>query len=205
MTSHPYCFILFSLCTLVEDMDTFQPAYVSLILGLVLTEEISLSWLNASMMVRASPSVSAHTLISPIASDLLRKAVVFVLALASVARGNAQQVLTLVGIALAVMVLLANLGARAWLFMRWRPQRYDGCGASVVAYIGAIVTGVIFPFMGHRNIEVGGKAAMEYVIRTAFIVAVIFVVSDIDEVQRFLVVGSEVRPTLVHQLSPSCA
>lgn len=173
-------------------MDTFQPAYLSLILGLVLTEEISLSWLNSSMMVRAAPSVSAHTLISPIASDLLRKTVVFTLALAGVARDTAQQMLTLIGISLAVMVLLANLGSRAWYFLRWRPQRYDGCGASLVAFISAILTGLIFPFMGHRSIEVGGKAAMEYVIRTSFFAAAAFVISDLDEIQKFIVIGSEV-------------
>jgi hypothetical protein len=38
----------------------------------------------------------------------------------------------------------------------------------------------------------GGKGALEYVLRTAVLVAVIFVVSDIDELQRFLVIGSEV-------------
>jgi hypothetical protein len=181
----------------VQSMDTFQPAYLSLILGLVLTEEISLSWLNASMMVRAAPSVGAHTLISPIASDLLRKAVVLILALAGVARDLPQQILTMVGVALSMIVLCANLGSRAWLFMRWQPQRYDGCGASLVAYIGAVVTGLVFPFMGHRSIEVGGKAAVEYVIRTAVIVAIVFVASDIDQVQKFLVIGSEVRALCV--------
>jgi hypothetical protein len=178
---------------IVQSLDTFQPAYLSLILGLVLTEEISLSWLNSSMMVRAAPSVGAHTLISPNASDLLRKAVVMLLALAGIARDLTQQVLTLTGITLSIVVLCANLGSRAWYFMRWRPQRYDGCGASLLAYIGAVVTGLIFPYMGHRNIEVGGKAAMEYVIRTALFVAIVFVASDVNAVQRFLVVGSEVR------------
>jgi hypothetical protein len=34
---------------------------------------------------------------------------------------------------------------------------------------------------------------MEYVIKTALTVAVIFVISDFDEVQKFIIVGSEVR------------
>lgn len=147
------------------------------------------------MMVRAAPSVSAHSLISPVASDLLRKIIVFDLAIASAAaRGLPQQIMTLVGISLASVVLLANLGARAWHFLRWKPQRYDGFGAALLAYIMAVVTGLVLPYLGHRNVEVGGKAAMEYVIRTAFVVALGFAISDLDEVQKFLVIGSEVRP-----------
>jgi len=144
------------------------------------------------MMVRAAPSVSAHTLISPVASDLLRKAVIFVLALAGATSGTTQQYMTLIGIGGAIVVMLANLGARAWHFLRWRPQRYDGVGGSLMAYVSAVLMGIVFPYMGHRNIEVGGKAALEYVIRTAFFVAAAFVISDLDAVQAFLVVGSEV-------------
>lgn len=130
---------------------------------------------------------------SPVAPDLLRKTVVFILAIAGAATGYIQQIMTLVGIGLACLILLANLGARAWHFMRWKPQRYDGAGAALLAYLGAVCTGIVLPYMGHRNIEVGGKAAMEYVIRTSFLVAVAFVVSDIDAVQQFIVIGSEVR------------
>lgn len=177
----------------VEDIDTFKPAYISLILGLVLTEEISLSFLNASMMVRAAPSISAHTLTSPIANDLIRKLILFILAIAGVTSGMTNKIMTLVGIGSAILVMLANLGARAWLFLRWQPQKYDGRGASIVAYLAAIGTGIVFPYLGHRNIEVGGKAGLEYVIRTSFFVAVGFVISDLDAVKSFLVIGSEVR------------
>jgi hypothetical protein len=91
------------------------------------------------------------------------------------------------------MVLLANLGSRAWHFLGWYPQRYNGMSASIVAYMAAVATGIFIPYMGHRDIEVGGKAAMEYVIKTALLVAVVFVISDLDEVQKFIIVGSEVR------------
>ena len=49
------------------------------------------------------------------------------------------------------------------------------------------------PYLGHRSIQAGGKAAMESVLRAAFVVAVVFVVSDHDDFQKFLVVGSQVR------------
>jgi hypothetical protein len=174
-------------------LNTFKPAYLSLILGLVLTEEISMSWLNASMLVRAMPSVSAHSLVSHLGSDQIRKTLLLCLALAGAAEGTTQRVLTFTGISLACMVLLANLGSRAWHFLGWHPQRYNGMSASIVAYTAAVATGIFIPYMGHRDIEVGGKAAMEYVIKTALLVAVVFVISDIDEVQKFIIVGSEVR------------
>jgi hypothetical protein len=174
---------------------TFKPAYLSLVLGLVLTEEISMSWLNASMLVRATPSVSAHSLVSSVGSDMLRKGLLLCLALAGAATGTMQRVLTLTGISLACMVMLANLGSRAWHFLGWHPQRYNGMSASIFAYMAAVATGILVPYMGHRDIEVGGKGAMEYIIKTALLVAAVFVVSDFDEVQKFIIVGSEVRDT----------
>lgn len=174
-----------------EVVDTLRPAYLSLILGLVLTEEISLSWINSSMMVRASPSVSAHTLLHGTGSDLSRKAVVLSLALAGAATGDLQKYMTVGGITLACLVLLANLGSRAWLFLKWKPLRYQGPGASVVAYLAAVATGIVVPYMGHRSMEIGGKASVEHVIKTGVIVALIFLASDLDEVQKFLIVGSE--------------
>lgn len=172
-------------------MDSLRPAYLSLILGLVLTEEISLSWINSSMLVRASPSVSAHTLVQGTGSDLSRKAVVLCLALAGAATGKLQKYMTLGGISLACLVLLANLGSRAWLFMKWRPLRYQGHGAGVLAYLAAVATGAVLPYMGHRSMEIGGKASVEHVIKTGVIVALVFLASDFDEVQKFLIVGSE--------------
>ena len=48
------------------------------------------------------------------------------------------------------------------------------------------------PYLGHRAIQADGKAAMESVLRAAFAVAVVFIISDHDDIQKFLVVGSEV-------------
>lgn len=174
-----------------DTVDSLRPAYLSLILGLVLTEEISLSWINSSMLVRASPSVSAHTLLHGTGSDLSRKAVVLTLALAGAASGNLQKYMTLAGISLACLVLLANLGSRAWLFLKWKPLRYQGPGSSVAAYLAAVATGAVFPYMGHRTMEIGGKASVEHVLKTGIIVALIFLASNLTEVQKFLIIGSE--------------
>jgi hypothetical protein len=190
--------LLFSLCDIAENLvESLKPAYLSLILGLVLTEEISLSGLNASMMVRAEPSISAHYLHSPFGPDILRKVLVFCLAVAGATTGKLQAALTLGGIGAACMSLTANLGARAWHFLHWKPMRYRGPGADLVAYGLAIATGVFLPYVGHRTISSGGKGALESVIRSALLVAVLFLISDYDEIQSFLVVGSEVGGIVV--------
>jgi hypothetical protein len=174
----------------LTDADpNLKPAYLAVVLGLVLTEEISLSWLNASMLIRATPSVSAHSLTSSPGSDWLRKLVLFTLAFASATNHWG---LTMAGVVGAMILLLANLGARSWHALGWRPLRYTGLGSFWIAYLLAVGTGLVFPYMGHATIATGGKGAMEYVLRTAVLVAVIFILSDIDELQRFLVVGSEV-------------
>jgi hypothetical protein len=174
-----------------NTIQNLKPAYLSLVLGLVLTEEISLSWLNASMMIRSTPSVSAHTLYSPVGSDTFRRLVLLTLVFAGIAEDIYQSILTAIGILGACILLLANLGARSWYFLNWKPIRYNGTGSFVLAYLCAIATGFAVPFMGHRLIRIGGKGAMEYLIKTAFWVAVAFVVSDYDGVQKFLVLGSE--------------
>jgi hypothetical protein len=182
----------FPCATSSADIEQLKPAFLSLILGIVFTEELSLSYLNASMLVRASPSVSAHTLTNNVGSDVLRKLIVLSLALAAAASGMTQKILTLFGISAACAVFLSNLGSRAWHFMRWRPLRYQGLGAGFVAWVVSIMAGLCIPYMGHRSIEIGGKAALEHVLMCAFAVAITFVVSDIDEIQKFLIVGSEV-------------
>jgi hypothetical protein len=172
-------------------MDQFKPAYLSLILGLVFTEEISLSWTNVGMFVSGMPSISAFAITSRVESDWLRKVLLFSLAMAGATSGLSQYALTLFGISLTCAVLLANLGSRAWNFLQWQPLGYGGRLEPIVSYVAAILTGIVFPYLGHRQVEAGGKAAMESVFRVAFLVAIVFVVSDYDEIQQFLVVGSQ--------------
>jgi hypothetical protein len=181
-------------CISEDNIGQLRPAYLSLILGLVLSEEISLSWLNASMLVRSMPSVSAHTLTTNVGSDWLRKTLTLVLALSGAATGDVQKYMTICGIGLACFVLLSNLGSRAWYFLKWKPFRYSGPLSPLLGYLTAILAGLAVPYMGHREIEAGGKRALESVLSSAFIVAVIFVLSDFDEVQKLIVVGSETCP-----------
>lgn len=143
------------------------------------------------MLVRASPSVSAHTLLHGSGSDVSRKLVVLSLALAGATSGVLQKYMTIGGIFYAILVLLANLGSRAWLFLKWKPLRYQGPGSGVLAYAAAVATGLVLPYMGHRSMEIGGKASVEHVIKSATVVALVFLASEFDQLQRFLIIGSE--------------
>jgi hypothetical protein len=164
---------------------------LAILLGLVFKEEISQAWPNVGMLVRGFPSISAYSVVTGTDSDWLRKAIVISLLLASVAEGSVQHILCFVGISLACLVLLANLGSRAWGFMKWRPIQNLGFFEPVASFFAAAFTGLMFPFLGHRQVESGGKSALESTIGIALFSAIIFVISDYDDIQRFLVIGSE--------------
>jgi len=174
-----------------------KPGYLVLILGLILYEEISHVWLNVSMFVRGTPSVAAFTLLSSFDSDWPRKIVVFMLALTSAMEEGSdyQRYWTLSGIGLAMVLLASNLGARAWYFMKWKPMKGSGVMstvfAPVISLFVAMVTGLIFPYMGYGKIQAGGKAAIQLIIYHCILVSSIFVISDMDFVQKHLVVGSQ--------------
>ena len=172
-------------------VDAFMPAYLTLLLGLVFSEEISFAWTNVGVYVRGMPSFSAYAITSEVESDWLRKTILLSFALASVATGNIQLGLALFGLSLTCATILANLGARTWYYMQWRPIGNYGSFEPLVSFLAAMGAGFFFPYLGHRQVESGGKGAMESVIRIAFMVAAVFIASDFDVVQKFLVVGSE--------------
>jgi hypothetical protein len=185
-------------------MDNFGPAYLALILGLVFSEELSMSWTNVGMTIRGFPSISAYEIMTKVESDWLRKAQIFSLSIASAGTGTFRTICTLFGLSLTCFILLANLGARSWRFMGWKPAFVGEswcacfgccCGLqqaveAVLSYAVAVGTGFFLPYLGHQKVHAGGVVAIESVFRIATVVAATFLVSDRDEVQNFLVLGS---------------
>ena len=144
------------------------------------------------MLVRASPSVSAHALTSSLGPDMFRKAVLLCLAMAAACtHATVQKYMTIAGIGGAVLVLLANIGSRSWHFMGWKPLAYQGAFADYLAYGAAIGTGLMYPFMAHRKIHVGGKAGLEHVTLTAVVSALAFIMAGMDTFQKFMIVSNE--------------
>lgn len=168
---------------------------MALILGLVLTEEISNAWVNVSMLVWGMPSISAYTLTQPVAVDWPKQALLLTLSISAVLEtgSQAQHIVTLCGIGWACCVLCANVGARAWRHLRLKPLPYRGFGRTVVSFFAAIVTALFIPYIGFRQAQSGGQVALETVLIGSVIVAAVFIVSDFDAVQEFVILGSEVR------------
>jgi len=187
-------------CAFEVVTSDFRNAYLVLILGVVFIEEISLSWTNVALLVRGIPSISAYTFDTRFGTDWLRKLIILLFAVSSASTNQIfQKVCTMTGIIMTCSVLLANLGSRSWKYLHWAPVKGlslfgNNMGTPldpIIGYIAAIMTGICFPFLGHRQIESGGTAAIESVIRIAIVVATLFILSDYDEFQKLLVTGSE--------------
>lgn len=171
------------------------PGYLSLIIGIILSEEISYAWLNCSMFITGTPSVAAHTIISNFDSDWPRKLALLVLTLAGLSDlvdANGQKYLTLVGVAMSISILAANLGSRAWHFMNWKTLGQGRKVVPIISYVLAVFTGLLLPYIGFGKIQAGGKSAIQLIVMNALTVAIVFVLSGAEKVQQFLVNGSEV-------------
>lgn len=174
------------------QVEGIRPAYLAFTFGMVLSEEISLSYVNAVMFVWGMPSVSAYNFLYPFTSDWVRKLDILILTIAAIIPdGISKTYTTVAGVAFTCMILCSNLGSRAWKNLQLNSLRYNGIGASIVVYMASILIGFAVPYMGYHEIEAGGKRALEVVLRSALFVAIFFIVSDFDEVQSFLISGSE--------------
>eukprot|EP00549_Striatella_unipunctata_P008964 CAMPEP_0118712414 /NCGR_PEP_ID=MMETSP0800-20121206/24794_1 /TAXON_ID=210618 ORGANISM="Striatella unipunctata, Strain CCMP2910" /NCGR_SAMPLE_ID=MMETSP0800 /ASSEMBLY_ACC=CAM_ASM_000638 /LENGTH=240 /DNA_ID=CAMNT_0006617445 /DNA_START=558 /DNA_END=1280 /DNA_ORIENTATION=+ len=118
--------------------------------------------------------------------------VIFTLALAGAATGWIQRYLTVLGAGGACAVLASNLGSRAWKFLGWKHVPSTNFLGRLFAFFCSVIAGICLPHLGHREMQIGGKVAMETILKTSVIVGAGFVLSDYDRVQEFIIVGSEV-------------
>jgi len=154
---------------------------------------MSLAWMNASLAIQGVPSTSSYVLLHNDTSDWIHKGTLACLIFAGATNGTLQLVLFLAGVSLACIALLANIGSRAWTFLQLRPVSLCGPMASLISFVLAVLAGLVFPHMSHRNVESGGKPSVEGSMMNAFWVGLIFILSDYSGIQRLLVVGSEVK------------
>ena len=105
---------------------------------------------------------------------------------------DGQTYLTLIGIVMSIPIRATNLGPRAWNFMNWKTLGQGRFYVPVLSYSLSVITGLLFPYIGFGRIQAGGKSAILMICWNALLVAVIFVFSGIEKVQKFLVNGSEV-------------
>jgi hypothetical protein len=170
-----------------------QPAFWGLLLSLVVWEEMRFSWLNSSLLVQGIPSSSSFVLINGDANDWISKASIACLVFAGATQGTLKQILSVTGASFACITLVANLGSRAWHFLKWRKISFCGPMAPYFSFLLSVISGLCFPHMGGcRYIENGGKVAVEAVLINAFAVSLLFLLSDYDGIQTLLLGGTEV-------------
>ena len=110
---------------------------------------------------------------------------------AAIAGTPYQSDFAIAGVALVIATLAANLGGRAWRNAGFGTLSYSGPGSSIIAYLIAIVAGILIPVLGFREVEVGGQAALEKSLFFALVVAIIFLASDLDLLQNYVVMGGD--------------
>jgi len=104
---------------------------------------------------------------------------------------TAQKYMTIAGVSMTCIILLLNLGSRAWWQMKKKHIHYNGPGGIIISCGAALLCGLAVPYLGYRQANAGGRVAIESMLVSSLLVAVIFMISDIDAVQKFIIVGSE--------------
>lgn len=178
-------------CIGAGQLDQTNPAFFGLIMGLILTEEMTLSWLNASLFVQGIPSTSSYQLLNKDRHDWIHKAILACLIFAGASSGDTRILLLIIGVSLACVALLANMGSRAWHFFQFSPVSTCGPMTPLISFLGAVAAGIFFPHMGHREIECGGKPAIESIVKNAFFVSTFFALSSYESIQRCFLAGAE--------------
>jgi len=166
---------------------------LTLVFSLVLSEEMSLSLLNSSILVGGVPSVASYLVHSRIKSDYPRDLVTLLFACAGVSSDDTYRTyFTLTAALLAAAILAANLGARAWEALRYPPVPTPGIFLLdlLLSFTAAAAFGITCPYLGFDSVQAGGMKALNVIIVGASTVLVAIIVSDIDKVQELLVQGS---------------
>lgn len=176
-----------------ETVPNIRPLYFAILIGLVLPEETSFSEINASLLVRGTPSIASHMLDCAFHSDVPRHVVLLSFALATAATDIMHTILLTVGLVGAMGMVLVNLGARTWHYLQLRGIRYEGCGQVRIATYSAWATGFCLPYLSHRSTTMGGKHSVEHILGVAVCVAFSMLLTDVDFVTPYVIVGSEVR------------
>jgi hypothetical protein len=173
-----------------------RPLYLAIIVGFILTEETSLAGANMGILVRNTPTHCALSLKEPptLHHDAIRKVCILSLVLAASTFGWTQTVFTAMGVILTCLLLIINIGARAWYFMDFLTIKRDRIGGStLMPFLLSFFTGLSLSFMSSRISALGGKRAIEQIIFSAVWIALVMILSDMDRILQQVVIGTTVR------------
>jgi len=181
-----------------------NPNMLLFVFGFILSNETSQSLLAMSIFVRGSNSVASHVWRSGTLTDYPRLGLLMILTLASFAVGRVQQALTLAGSLLGSLIIVCNLGSRAWKKIEVNPIESSNMFTHLNQILASIFAGLAFPFMGLRAVDRGpdetadndreenivfrpsGKRGRQNIAVASAGAALIFLFSDVKQVQEAL-------------------
>ena len=167
------------------------PIFLAVFFGFVLSQELRFSMLNAEMFVKGLPSMSAYWISGGIQTDLVPKAILFCFAVACITNDFESILFRMMGIYLAFVTLLVNLGARVCENTKIYLPIYNGWGSSILSYFYAVVMGVLFPFLALNDSKQGGTRSLTSIAFSSTLAGAIYVASGIETVQSLLVEEQE--------------
>jgi hypothetical protein len=160
------------------------------------------------ILVRNTPTHCALRLQDPMHQDAIRKVCILTLAVAASTFGWTWTVLTSIGVLLSCILLLINIGARAWYYLDFSTIKRDRiCGSTIMPFVLSVFTGFSLSFMSNRIAASGGKRAIEHIIVCGICIAFVMIISDADRVLKHVIiqnkVGSSVLVLLQQQIDIS--
>jgi len=185
--------ILSRILSCLQETSQFQSILLTLLFSVVLSEEMSYSFLNSAIFVAGVPSVGSYILHSRFRADLLRVICTLSFSFAGVAPNDTSRSwLTLVGAFMAFIIIAANIGSRAWNMVEFRPLPAGGIFHFdvMISFLVAALFGICVPYLGFSSVEEGGTKASKFIILSSLCILVVIIVTDIDYIQEYLVRGS---------------
>ena len=146
------------------------------------------------LLVRNTPTHCALQLRSIIRNDLLQKLCILSLILGACSTEWTQTAFRSTGVTLACLLLMINIGARSWYFMGLTAFKRDRIGGShIMPFLLSLFAGLSLTFLSTRVSAAGSKRSIESIILSAACVAVVMIVSNLDQVQKLIIINDEVR------------
>ena len=184
----------------------FDPLFLLAVFGFILKNETSYCMLSMSLFVKGTNSVGSYVWRGGSLTDYPRLALLMTFSLASFASPDypLRDILSLCGTLIGTILLLCNLGSRAWSKAEIGYIDASNVFTPTLTILASLLAGIVFPYVGLRFVDGGfdiedgqtavekivanpnGKRARQNVTAVASFVALVFLFSDIQMIQDSL-------------------
>lgn len=182
-----------------------SPFLLLVLFGWVLQNETSHTWLTMNLYVWGSNSIGAYVWHSGALTDYPRILLLLILMLAISAPVTSpyHNIFTFAGAILGGLILLSNIGARAWKKAQFNPIDSHYVFTPLIVILASMSTGICFPFIGLRCVQRGtngaetsdvenitmnsdGRRARQNIALLSLVSTAVYLCSDIEDVQNAL-------------------